>query len=93
MVPPEHGRGFEVAWFQSPLSFERRPVGPGERKLAQLRPQVGLIGCTAQTTQALASGEFWVAIAGEFVQAGLFMDGHPYLAAFLRKAAWTGIRR
>lgn len=75
--------------FNPPYRLSADQLGQVKEKLAQLRPQVGLIGSTAQTTQALASGEFSVAIAGEFVQAGLFMDGHPYLAAVPKEGGVT----
>jgi spermidine/putrescine transport system substrate-binding protein len=75
--------------FDPPYQLNDEQFAQVKEKLFELRPQVGLIGGTAQTTQALASGEFWVAIAGEFVQAGLFVDGHPYLATVPKEGGVT----
>jgi spermidine/putrescine transport system substrate-binding protein len=75
--------------FDPPYDLTADQLQQVKEKLFELRPQVGVIGSTAQTTQALASGDYWVAIAGEFVQAGLFMDGHPYLAAVPKEGGVT----
>ena len=48
--------------------------------LTKLRPQVGLVGNTSQVIQAMAGGSYDLAIAGEWVQAGMFDDGLPFKA-------------
>jgi len=48
--------------------------------LINLRPQVGLVGNTSQVIQAMAGGSYDLAIAGEWVQAGMFDDGLPFKA-------------
>lgn len=48
--------------------------------LAALRPQVGFVGNTSQVIQAMAGGSYDLAIAGEWVQAGMFADGLPFKA-------------
>lgn len=48
--------------------------------LMRLRPQVGLVGNTSQVIQAMAGGSYDLAIAGEWVQAGMFDDGLPFKA-------------
>lgn len=75
--------------FNPPYQLSADQLAQVKEKLFALRPQVGLIGSTAQTTQSLASGEFWLAIAGEFIQAGLFVEGHPYLAAVPKEGGVT----
>lgn len=75
--------------FDSPYQLSASQLAQVKDRLMELRPQVGLIGSTAQTTQALASGEFWLAIAGEFIQAGLFTEGHPYLATVPKEGGVT----
>ena len=51
----------------------------------KLRPQVGL-GNTSQVIQAMAGGSYDLAIAGEWVQAGMYDDGLPLRRLFQRKA-------
>jgi spermidine/putrescine transport system substrate-binding protein len=46
----------------------------------KLRPQVGLVGNTSQVIQAMAGGSYDLAIAGEWVQAGMYDDGLPFKA-------------
>jgi spermidine/putrescine transport system substrate-binding protein len=48
--------------------------------LTALRPQVGFVGNTSQVIQAMAGGSYDLAIAGEWVQAGMFADGLPFKA-------------
>ena len=48
--------------------------------LMKLRPQVGLVGNTSQVIQAMAGGSYDLAIAGEWVQAGMYDDGLPFKA-------------
>ncbi len=75
--------------FEEPYNLNESQMEQLKAKLFELRPQVGLIGSTAQTTQALASGEFLLTIAGEWVQAGILMDGHPYHAAVPKEGGVT----
>ena len=49
-------------------------------RLNGLRPQVGLVGNTSQVIQAMAGGSYDLAIAGEWVQAGMYDDGLPFKA-------------
>ncbi len=46
----------------------------------KLRPQIGLVGNTSQVIQAMAGGSYDLAIAGEWVQAGMYDDGLPFKA-------------
>ena len=48
--------------------------------LTALRPQVGFVGNTSQVIQAMAGGSYDLAIAGEWVQAGMYSDGLPFKA-------------
>lgn len=48
--------------------------------LTALRPQVGFVGNTSQVIQAMAGGSYDLAIAGEWVQAGMYADGLPFKA-------------
>lgn len=48
--------------------------------LTRLRPQVGFVGGTSQVIQAMAGGSYDLAIAGEWVQAGMYDDGLPFKA-------------
>lgn len=75
--------------FETPYQLTADQLAQVKDKLFALRPQVGLIGSTAQTTQALASGEFAVAIAGEFIQAGLANEGKPFLATVPQEGGVT----
>ena len=52
--------------------------------LMKLRPQVGLVGNTSQVIQAMAGGSYDLAIAGEWVQAGMYDDGLPFKAGYKR---------
>jgi spermidine/putrescine transport system substrate-binding protein len=57
--------------------------------LKGLRPQVGMVGNTSQVIQALAGGSYDLAIAGEWVQAGMFSDGLPYKALVPKEGGVT----
>ncbi|MBD2459722.1 extracellular solute-binding protein [Oscillatoria sp. FACHB-1407] len=83
--------GVVAKWlgFNPPYQLTADQLAQVKEKLFALRPQVGLIGSTAQTTQALASGDFWVAIAGEFIQAGLAVEGKPFLASVPKEGGVT----
>ena len=83
--------GVVAKWlgFETPYQLTADQLAQVKDKLFALRPQVGLIGSTAQTTQALASGEFSVAIAGEFIQAGLANEGKSFLATVPREGGVT----
>lgn len=86
---PNMGAMAKWLGFDSPYRLTDAQLAQVKDQLFALRPQVGLIGSTAQTTQALASGEFAVAIAGEFVQAGLALEGKPFLATVPREGGVT----
>lgn len=57
--------------------------------LMTLRPQVGLVGNTSQVIQAMAGGSYDLAIAGEWVQAGMFDDGLPFKALVPKEGGVT----
>lgn len=57
--------------------------------LGSLRPQVGLVGNTSQVIQALAGGSYDLAIAGEWVQAGMYDDGLPFKAVVPKEGGVT----
>lgn len=57
--------------------------------LKSLRPQVGLVGNTSQVIQAMAGGSYDLAIAGEWVQAGMFDDGLPFKALVPKEGGVT----
>jgi spermidine/putrescine transport system substrate-binding protein len=57
--------------------------------LKTLRPQVGFVGNTSQVIQALSGGTYDIAIAGEWVQAGMFADGLPYKALVPKEGGVT----
>jgi len=60
-----------------------------EEALISLRPQVGLVGNTSQVIQAMAGGSYDLAIAGEFVQAGMYDDGLPFKALVPKEGGVT----
>ena len=60
-----------------------------ESTLMSLRPQVGLVGNTSQVIQAMAGGSYDLAIAGEWVQAGMFDDGLPFKALVPKEGGVT----
>ena len=57
--------------------------------LSNLRPNVGFIGNTSQVIQALASESYDLAIAGEWVQAGMYDDGLPFKAVVPKEGGVT----
>ena len=57
--------------------------------LMKLRPQVGLVGNTSQVIQAMAGGSYDLAIAGEWVQAGMYDDGLPFKALVPKEGGVT----
>ena len=60
-----------------------------ESTLMGLRPQVGLVGNTSQVIQAMAGGSYDLAIAGEWVQAGMYDDGLPFKALVPKEGGVT----
>lgn len=58
-------------------------------RMSELRPQVGLVGNTSQVIQAMAGGSYDLAIAGEWVQAGMFDDGLPFKALVPKEGGVT----
>ena len=63
-----------------PYDLDGAAFGALTDTLTRLRPQVGLVGNTSQVIQAMAGGSYDLAIAGEWVQAGMFDDGLPFKA-------------
>ena len=63
-----------------PYDLDGAAFGTLAETLTKLRPQVGLVGNTSQVIQAMAGGSYDLAIAGEWVQAGMFDDGLPFKA-------------
>lgn len=63
-----------------PYDLDTAAFGALTETLTRLRPQVGLVGNTSQVIQAMAGGSYDLAIAGEWVQAGMFDDGLPFKA-------------
>lgn len=63
-----------------PYDLDDTAFGSLTETLTKLRPQVGLVGNTSQVIQAMAGGSYDLAIAGEWVQAGMFDDGLPFKA-------------
>ena len=57
--------------------------------LGTLRPNVGFIGNTSQVIQAMASETYDLAIAGEWVQAGMYDDGLPFKALVPKEGGVT----
>lgn len=57
--------------------------------LKELRPQVGLVGNTSQVQQAMAGGTYDLAIAGEWVQAGMYDSGLPFKAVVPKEGGVT----
>lgn len=75
--------------YEDPYAVDAEGLERIKEALFRLRPQVGLIGNNAQTIQALASQSYWVTVAGEWVQAGLYDDGLPYAATLPREGGVT----
>ena len=75
--------------FEDPYVLNDAQLAEVKKKLFELRPQIGLIGNNAQTIGGLASQSYWVTIAGEWVQAGLADDGHPYAAVLPKEGGVT----
>ncbi len=63
-----------------PYDLDATAFGALVSRLDSLRPQVGLVGNTSQVIQAMAGGSYDLAIAGEWVQAGMYDDGLPFKA-------------
>ncbi len=63
-----------------PYDLDAAAFGTLVDRLNSLRPQVGLVGNTSQVIQAMAGGSYDLAIAGEWVQAGMYDDGLPFKA-------------
>ena len=57
--------------------------------LSNLRPNVGFIGNTSQVIQAMAGESYDLAIAGEWVQAGMYDDGLPFKALVPKEGGVT----
>jgi spermidine/putrescine transport system substrate-binding protein len=72
-----------------PYDLDDAQFGTLVETLSSLRPQVGLVGNTSQVIQALAGGSYDLAIAGEWVQAGMFDDGLPFKAVVPKEGGVT----
>lgn len=64
----------------NPYDLEATAFSELRQTLFDLAPQVGLVGNTSQVIQAMAGGSYDLAIAGEWVQAGMYADGLPFKA-------------
>ena len=73
----------------TPYDLTGEQFGKLESTLMSLRPQVGLVGNTSQVIQAMAGGSYDLAIAGEWVQAGMFDDGLPFKALVPKEGGVT----
>jgi len=72
-----------------PYDLDAAAFGKLGDTLKTLRPQVGMVGGTSQVQQALAGGTFDLAIAGEWVQAGMFASGLPFKAVVPKEGGVT----
>ena len=73
----------------TPYDLSEAQFGKLVSTLMSLRPQVGLVGNTSQVIQAMAGGSYDLAIAGEWVQAGMYDDGLPFKALVPREGGVT----
>ena len=73
----------------APYDLDADAMASLKETLTSLRPQVGLVGNTSQVIQAMAGGSYDLAIAGEWVQAGMFDDGLPFLATVPKEGGVT----
>ena len=64
----------------APYDLDKTAFDSVVNALKALRPQVGLVGNTSQVQQAMAGGTYDLAIAGEWVQAGMYDSGLPFKA-------------
>ncbi len=74
---------------KQPYDLDAAAFGTLGETMKKLRPQVGMVGNTSQVIQALAGGSYDLAIAGEWVQAGMFSDGLPYKALVPKEGGVT----
>lgn len=73
----------------NPYDLDAAAFGKLGETMAKLRPQVGMVGGTSQVQQAMAGGSFDLAIAGEWVQAGMFDSGLPFKAVVPKEGGVT----
>ena len=73
----------------APYDLNADAMSKLKETLSSLRPQVGLVGNTSQVIQAMAGGSYDLAIAGEWVQAGMYDDGLPFLATVPKEGGVT----
>tara|TARA_B100000780_G_scaffold256884_1_gene206360 strand:- start:2797 stop:3909 length:1113 start_codon:yes stop_codon:yes gene_type:complete len=73
----------------NPYDLDAAAFGKLGATLNSLRPQVGMVAGTSQVQQALAGGTFDLAIAGEWVQAGMFASGLPFKAVVPKEGGVT----
>jgi spermidine/putrescine transport system substrate-binding protein len=74
---------------KNPYDLDTAAFAKLAETLKSLRPQVGLIGNTSQIIQAMAGGSYDIAIAGEWVQAGMYSDGLPFKALVPKEGGVT----
>ena len=72
-----------------PYDLDENAFAALAETLHSLRPHVGLVGNTSQVIQAMAGGSYDLAIAGEWVQAGMFDDGLPFKAVVPKEGGVT----
>jgi len=73
----------------APYDLSEAEFSKLKETLMSVRPQVGLVGNTSQVIQAMAGGSYDLAIAGEWVQAGMFDDGLPFKAVVPKEGGVT----
>lgn len=73
----------------APYDLSAEQFSKLKETLMSVRPQVGLVGNTSQVIQAMAGGSYDLAIAGEWVQAGMFDDGLPFKAVVPKEGGVT----
>lgn len=72
-----------------PYDLDEAAFSTLKASLATLRPQIGMVGNTSQVQQAMAGGTYDLAIAGEWVQAGMYDSGLPFKAVVPKEGGVT----
>lgn len=72
-----------------PYDLDEAAFNDLKASLSTLRPQVGMVGNTSQVQQAMAGGTYDLAIAGEWVQAGMYDSGLPFKAVVPQEGGVT----
>lgn len=73
----------------NPYDLDAAAFGKLADTMKTLRPQVGMVGNTSQVQQAMAGGSYDLAIAGEWVQAGMYDSGLPFKAVVPKEGGVT----